>query len=267
MPLPRLAPPSRESQLEKATWVISSGRRGGRLASLDPLALICQASWVVQLVLLLLVAFSILSWAVIVFKWRELRARASRIARLSSRSITRAPRGRPTGRGARPRSAARSPAIFLAALRRAAAHREVRRRRRRRALDASRSSSALARSSAGRRAARRSCRLERGLGVPGHDRQLHAVHRPLRHRDRHHQRVRGHRRAGSASLAVVAPGIAEALIATAIGLFAAIPATIFYNVFIGRLRELRPRSTCSPPSSRTICAASAPALPRSAQAG
>lgn len=35
----------------------------------------------------------------------------------------------------------------------------------------------------------------------------------------------------SASLAVVAPGIAEALFATAIGLFAAIPAVIFYNRF------------------------------------
>ncbi len=45
-------------------------------------------------------------------------------------------------------------------------------------------------------------------------------------------------RAGSASLAVVAPGIAEALIATAVGLFAAIPATIFYNYFTGRLRGL-----------------------------
>ena len=33
------------------------------------------------------------------------------------------------------------------------------------------------------------------------------------------------------SLAVVAPGIAEALFATAIGLFAAIPAVIFYNKF------------------------------------
>ena len=31
------------------------------------------------------------------------------------------------------------------------------------------------------------------------------------------------------TLAVVAPGIAEALLATAIGLFAAIPAVIFYN--------------------------------------
>jgi biopolymer transport protein TolQ len=35
--------------------------------------------------------------------------------------------------------------------------------------------------------------------------------------------------AGSAGLNVVAPGIAEALFATAIGLFAAIPAVIAYN--------------------------------------
>jgi biopolymer transport protein TolQ len=36
---------------------------------------------------------------------------------------------------------------------------------------------------------------------------------------------------GSTSLAVVAPGISQALLATAIGLMAAIPATIFYNKF------------------------------------
>ena len=34
---------------------------------------------------------------------------------------------------------------------------------------------------------------------------------------------------GSSSLGVVAPGIAEALVATAIGLFAAIPAVVAYN--------------------------------------
>jgi biopolymer transport protein ExbB len=33
------------------------------------------------------------------------------------------------------------------------------------------------------------------------------------------------------NLAVVAPGIAEALLATALGLFAAIPAVVIYNVF------------------------------------
>ncbi|RJP75636.1 MAG: hypothetical protein C4524_11550 [Candidatus Zixiibacteriota bacterium] len=42
---------------------------------------------------------------------------------------------------------------------------------------------------------------------------------------------------GSTSLAVVAPGIAEALIATAAGLAAAIPALVFYNHFLGALRE------------------------------
>jgi biopolymer transport protein TolQ len=43
---------------------------------------------------------------------------------------------------------------------------------------------------------------------------------------------------GSASLAVVAPGIAEALIATAIGLVAAIPAVIGYNHFQHKIRVL-----------------------------
>ncbi len=41
--------------------------------------------------------------------------------------------------------------------------------------------------------------------------------------------------AGQASLAVVGPGIAEALVATAVGLLAAIPATIAYNSFGGRI--------------------------------
>jgi biopolymer transport protein TolQ len=39
------------------------------------------------------------------------------------------------------------------------------------------------------------------------------------------------------SLAVVAPGIAEALFATAIGLVAAIPATIFYNKFVADVNK------------------------------
>lgn len=41
-----------------------------------------------------------------------------------------------------------------------------------------------------------------------------------------------------ATLAMVAPGIAEALIATAIGLFAAIPAVIFYNRFATEIDRL-----------------------------
>lgn len=42
---------------------------------------------------------------------------------------------------------------------------------------------------------------------------------------------------GSASLAVVAPGISEALFTTAIGLVAAIPAVVLYNHFIARIRR------------------------------
>jgi biopolymer transport protein TolQ len=41
----------------------------------------------------------------------------------------------------------------------------------------------------------------------------------------------------SASLAIVAPGIAEALIATAVGLFAAIPAVIAYNAFLHTIKD------------------------------
>ena len=42
---------------------------------------------------------------------------------------------------------------------------------------------------------------------------------------------------GSSSLTTVGPGIAEALIATAAGLFAAIPAVIFYNHFTNRVKH------------------------------
>jgi biopolymer transport protein TolQ len=44
--------------------------------------------------------------------------------------------------------------------------------------------------------------------------------------------------AKNTTLAVVAPGIAEALLATAIGLFAAIPATIFYNYLTTKIIAL-----------------------------
>jgi biopolymer transport protein TolQ len=45
-------------------------------------------------------------------------------------------------------------------------------------------------------------------------------------------------RMSSTNLAVVAPGISEALITTAMGLFAAIPAAVFYNFFNSRVRVL-----------------------------
>jgi len=49
---------------------------------------------------------------------------------------------------------------------------------------------------------------------------------------------RGLANATQATLATVAPGISEALIATAMGLFAAIPAVLAYNRFAARVDYL-----------------------------
>ncbi len=46
---------------------------------------------------------------------------------------------------------------------------------------------------------------------------------------------------GAATLRAVAPGISEALITTAAGLFAAIPAVIAYNLFVNQIREFGSR--------------------------
>jgi len=46
---------------------------------------------------------------------------------------------------------------------------------------------------------------------------------------------------GTASISAVAPGVSEALVATAAGLFAAIPAVIAYNYFLTRIRRTASR--------------------------
>jgi biopolymer transport protein TolQ len=53
--------------------IIVFAAMGGRLASLDALSLIWQASWIVQLTILVLVLLSVGSWTIIAAKWRELR--------------------------------------------------------------------------------------------------------------------------------------------------------------------------------------------------
>ena len=47
--------------------------------------------------------------------------------------------------------------------------------------------------------------------------------------------------AGAATLRAVAPGISEALITTAAGLFTAVPAVIFYNMYMNNIREFGAR--------------------------
>jgi biopolymer transport protein TolQ len=206
---------------------------GGRLASLDPFALIWQASWVVQLVLLLLASFSVVSWAAILFKWRELRG----AERDSEAFLEIYHEGSPDAayKAARERQGSPLAAIFLAA------YAELQRMAR------------YAGAGAGPPTGEQTDRVARQILRTASDEGLRLESRLTFLATCGSatpfiglfgtvvgiiNAFTGIGQAGSASLAVVAPGIAEALIATALGLFAAIPATVFYNIFVGRLRDL-----------------------------
>jgi biopolymer transport protein TolQ len=203
---------------------------GGRLAALDALSLIWQASWVVQLVLLLLIAMSVFSWAIILVKWRELR----RAEQDSEAFLEVYQDGSFDAVYQVARDLDRSPlaTVFLSA------YGELNRMSRLAEGGLTEAQAKALTRSIEWTASREELRLERGLsflattgsaapfiGLFGTVIGIIGA-------------FQGIGRAGSASLAVVAPGIAEALIATAVGLLAAIPATIFYNHFVGELRGI-----------------------------
>jgi biopolymer transport protein TolQ len=205
---------------------------GGRLAGLDALSLVWQASWLVQLVLLCLVLLSIFSWAVILFKSRELR----RAQQDSEAFLEVYHEGSLEQAYDAARDLDRSPlaAIFLSA------HVELKRLARAsgKALAPTRANVEVLARNLGWTGSRESLRLERGFGflaTTGSAAPFIGLFGTVIGIINAFEQIG---QAGSASLAVVAPGIAEALIATAVGLFAAIPATIFYNIFVGQLRGI-----------------------------
>ncbi len=211
--------------------IIVGAAMGGRLASIDALSLVFQAGWVVQLVLLVLLTLSVVSWTIIVYKWRELR----RAGQDSEAFLEIYQEGSLESAYSRARELHRSPLAGIFAT----AYAELSRMLKfagRGTLE-EKHLQALARH-IGWAGSREGLRLERGLNflattgsaapfiglfgtVIGIINAFHNIGQ-----------------SGTASLAVVAPGIAEALIATAVGLFAAIPATVFYNYFVGELRGL-----------------------------
>jgi len=207
---------------------------GGRLASLDALALVWQASWLVQIVLLLLVILSVISWAIIAYKWRELR----RAEQDSEAFLEVYHEGSLDAAYEAARDLDRGPlsAVFLDA------YGEINRMARfsgRAALEGLEEGhlQALAQKIAWT-GSREALRLERGLSflaTTGNAAPFIGLFGTVIGII---NAFEGIGRAGTASLAVVAPGIAEALIATAVGLFAAIPASVFYNYFVGELRGL-----------------------------
>ncbi len=195
----------------------------------DIFALVWGASFLVKLVLLVLVVLSATSWAIIVYKWRELAGASEdsevflevyhekplEIAYDAARDLDRSPLAM----------------IFLATCsdlkqaEPAAGAGQVTQRR-------------LAKRLAWMAAAE-GHRLERGLAflaTTGNSAPFIGLFGTVIGII---QAFQGIAAAGSASLAVVAPGIAEALIATAAGLIAAIPASVLYNNFAARIDEIR----------------------------
>ena len=214
--------------------IIVGAAMGGRLASIDALSLVFQAGWVVQLVLLVLLTLSVVSWTIIVYKWRELR----RAGQDSEAFLEVYQEGSLDAAYSRARELRSKPARghLRHRLRRALAHAEASRRARARARREA---------PAGARATHRLGRLAGGpapraralnfLATTGSAAPFIGLFGTVIGIINAFHNIG---QSGTASLAVVAPGIAEALIATAVGLFAAIPATIVYNYFVGELRGL-----------------------------
>ena len=207
---------------------------GGRLAGLGALDLVLQAGWLVQAVLLMLLGFSIVSWALIFTKWRDLR----RAGQDSEAFLEVYHEGSLDAAYEAGRTYERSPlsAVFVAG------YAELHRMAKLAGAPAARHLSenqlrALSQHIAWT-ASREALRLERGLpflATTGSSAPFIGLFGTVVGII---NAFEGIGRTGSASLAVVAPGIAEALIATAVGLLAAIPATIFYNHFLGELRHI-----------------------------
>ena len=199
----------------------------------DFVGLVSQAGTVVQLVLLVLVVASVVSWALIVQKWRVLRGAAA-----DSEAFLDAYRHEPLE------------AVF-----------EVARELDRSSLAVVFLSGCEAMNRIGRDVGQQS---PQELGPAQHRSLAKAIQWAASRERQHNDRgltflatvgssapfiglfgtvvgiintFQGIGIAGNASLAVVGPGMAEALIATAVGLLAAIPASVAYNVFAARVEE------------------------------
>ena len=199
----------------------------------DILALIWGAGLLVKLVLLLLVVFSAVSWAIILFKWRELSG-----ATEDSEAFLEIYHQYPLDRVyADARELDRSPLAMICL----ATCSDLKPSQRHSAGADQVEAVELRR--VGKRlrwiAASEGHRLERGLAflaTTASSAPFIGLFGTVIGIIQAFQDIAA---SGNASLAVVAPGIAEALIATAIGLLAAIPAAIFYNIFVAQVSEIQ----------------------------
>jgi biopolymer transport protein TolQ len=200
--------------------------------NINILRLITQADIVVQLILLVLVFFSVFSWAIIIFKYRAIKSAFA----LSDRFLVSFRRSKSlsdVSEAAKRHKASPLAAIFLAGYKELAYQSKTSAEN---GWTADRTDSlnrALLKASNNETA-----RLEKMmffLATTGSVSPFIGLLGTVWGIMRSFESIAVMR---SASLQTVAPGIAEALIATAVGLFAAIPAVIAYNYFLGRIKDL-----------------------------
>ena len=199
-----------------------------------------QTGWVAKIVLVTLLLFSLGSWSVILAKWRELST-ARRASDRFVRLFRKASRLNEAAEAAPRHRASPLSAIFQAGYTELEAH---------------------------IRSARRSSGPEAPLKVRSLDGVARSLERAIGAEQERLQRAlpllattasatpfiglfgtvwgimntfRAIGATGSTSIVTVAPGIAEALVNTAAGLLAAIPAVVAYNHLLARVRHLRRR--------------------------
>jgi len=194
--------------------------------SFDLIDLVLQAGLIVKIVLLILAGFSVVSWAIIGAKWLELRS-ADQDSEAFLEVYHRSPADDAYEAA---RHLDRSPLvlIFLTVSRQlgqpASGSEDDRLRNLRRVVR--------------RTAAEQANRLERGLtflATTGSSAPFIGLFGTVVGIIAAFQQIGA---TGNATLATVGPGIAEALVATAVGLLAAIPASIAYNGFVGHLERI-----------------------------
>jgi len=206
----------------------------GRALFSDITDLVFQAGLIVQLVLVLLLVSSVASWAIILSKWRELRnARQDSEAFLEvyHRDTLEA-----SVEAARHLDGSPLSIVFLSTCNEMSRVTQGQDEVDLKTLDAQQRRSL--RKVISWTSDRERWRLERGLpflGTVGSSAPFVGLFGTVVGIITTFQSIG---RAGSASLAVVGPGMAEALVATGVGLLAAIPATIAYNYFATRLDSL-----------------------------
>ena len=199
---------------------------------MSPIALFMQADIVVKVVMVGLLLASIWTWAIIIAQWLRMR-RANRENERFERDFWKAEDidafYEERGRGDLP--SAKVLAAGIAEWRRSTAGRKVDR-------EGTRSRLAIALHSAVAAEADRLASRLNILATVGSVAPFVGLFGTVWGIMRSFSDIAGQQ---STSLAVVAPGIAEALFATALGLFAAIPAVIAYNRFSYGINRLEAR--------------------------